>query len=131
MVRNRSGFSIKALNFAIIAAWDRWSGTQNSVVVPLLTILQVQRKPRRKPWFCPKCRRANFEVEQGIVSEGLETGFRQRKRSKMSKKGVLGNIERKPVERRESADKEEMMCLTEKEKWEATEAQNCKKGQGG
>ena len=32
MVRKRSGFCIKALNFAIIAAWIRWSGTQNSEV---------------------------------------------------------------------------------------------------
>ena len=31
----RSGYSIKTLNFAIITAWDRWSGTPNSVVVPL------------------------------------------------------------------------------------------------
>ena len=33
MVRKRSGFSIKALNFAIISAWDSWSGTKNSVLV--------------------------------------------------------------------------------------------------
>ena len=34
----RSGFSIQALNFAIIAAWDQSSGTQNYVVVPLFGV---------------------------------------------------------------------------------------------
>ena len=29
VVRKRSGYCIKALIFAIIAAWNRWSGTQN------------------------------------------------------------------------------------------------------
>ena len=32
MVRKRSGYCIKALIFAIIAAWSRRSGTQNSEV---------------------------------------------------------------------------------------------------
>ena len=32
VVRKRSEFYIKALNFTIIAAWSRWSGTQNSEV---------------------------------------------------------------------------------------------------
>ena len=32
VVRKRSEFCIKALNFTIIAAWSRWSGTQNSEV---------------------------------------------------------------------------------------------------
>ena len=35
MVRKRSGFRVKALNFAIIAVQDPWSGTQNSVLVTL------------------------------------------------------------------------------------------------
>ena len=64
MVRKRSGFSIKALNFDIIAAWDRWSGTKNSVVVPqyisldpchifycILTVLSVTVPDQ---YFCTK-----------------------------------------------------------------------------
>ena len=35
MVRKRSGFRKKALNFAILAVRDPWSGTQNFFVVPL------------------------------------------------------------------------------------------------
>ena len=36
MVRKRSGFRKKALNFAIVAVRDPWSGTQNFLVVPLV-----------------------------------------------------------------------------------------------
>jgi len=89
--------------------------------------VQVQRKPRKNPWFCPKCRRGNFEVEQGTASEELETELKQRKRSKILKRGFLGslreNVERKSVERSVAAKKEEMVRLTEKEKWEATKAE--------
>ena len=35
MVRKRSGFRKKSLNFAIVAVRDPWSGTQNFFVVPL------------------------------------------------------------------------------------------------
>ena len=38
MVRKRSGFRKKALNFAIVAVRDPWSGTQNFVVVPLQNV---------------------------------------------------------------------------------------------
>ena len=41
MVRKRSGFRKKALNFAIVAVWDPWSGTQNFFVVPLLKSPEV------------------------------------------------------------------------------------------
>ena len=111
--------------------------------------MQVQRKPRRKPWFCPKCRRVDFEVDQGTASsEGLEAELKQSKRSKMVFGRVQENVtERKSVERSETAkkeekversevakkeekvarseavNKEEKVCLTEKEKWEATKAE--------
>jgi len=70
--------------------------------------VKVQRKPRRKPWFCPKCRRES-ELEQ----------------SKMSKKWVLGSL-LENVKKREAAIMEEgcgIARLTEKEKWEATKAE--------
>ena len=111
--------------------------------------MQVQRKPRRRPWFCPKCRRVDFEVDQGTASsEGLEAELKQSKRSKMVFGRVQENVtERKSVERSETAkkeekversevakkeekverseavNKEEKVCLTEKEKWEATKAE--------
>ena len=121
--------------------------------------MQVQRKPRRRPWFCPKCRRVDFEVDQGTASsEGLEAELKQ---SKMVFGRVQENVtERKSVERSETAkkeekversevakkeekverseavNKEEKVCLTEKEKWEATKAEwlrianEAKKGEG-
>ena len=112
--------------------------------------MQVQRKPRRRPWFCPKCRRVDFEVDQGTASsEGLEAELKQSKRSKMVFGRVQENVtERKSVERSEVAkkeekverseavNKEEKVCLTEKEKWEATKAEwlrianEVKKGEG-
>ena len=112
--------------------------------------MQVQRKPRRRPWFCPKCRRVDFEVDQGTASsEGLEAELKQSKRSKMVFGRVQENVtERKSVERSEVAkkeekverseavNKEEKVCLTEKEKWEATKAEwlrianEAKKGEG-
>ena len=114
--------------------------------------MQVQRKPRRRPWFCPKCRRVDFKVDQGTASsEGLEAELKQSKRSKM----VFGRVERsevakkeekverseavnkeEKVERSEAAKKEEKVRLTEKEKWEATKAEwlrianEAKKGEG-
>ena len=100
--------------------------------------MQVQRKPRRKPWFCPKCRRVDFKVDQGTASsEGLEAELKQSKRSKMVFGRVQENVtERKSVERSEAAKKEEKVHLTEKEKWEATKAEwlrianEAKKGEG-
>ena len=41
VVRKRSGFRVKALNFAIIAVQDPWSGTQNSVLVTLYIVAQL------------------------------------------------------------------------------------------
>ena len=112
--------------------------------------MQVQRKPRRKPWFCPKCRRVDFKVDQGTASsEGLKAELKQSKRSKMVFGRVQENVtERKSVERSEVAkkeekverseavNKEEKVRLTEKEKWEATKAEwlrianEAKKGEG-
>ena len=87
--------------------------------------MQVQRKPRRRPWFCPKCRRVDFKVVQGPASsEWLEAELKQSKRSKMVFGRVQENVtERKSVERSEAAKKEEKVHLTEKEKWEATKAE--------
>merc|ERR1719237_1351438 len=99
--------------------------------------VQVQRKPRRRPWFCPKCRRVDFKVDQGTASsEGLKAELKQSKRSKMVFGRVQENVtERKSVERSEAANKEEKVerseaakkeekvQLTEKEKWEATKAE--------
>merc|ERR550519_2980272 len=84
--------------------------------------VQVQRKPRRKPWFCPKCRRVDFKVDQGTASsEGLEAELKQSKRSKMVFGRVQENVtERKSVERSEAVDKEE--------KVERSEASNKEKG---
>ena len=45
MVRKRSGFRKKALNFAVVAVRDPWSGTQNFVVVPL-----YKYSGRKKSW---------------------------------------------------------------------------------
>ena len=42
VVRKRSGFRTKALNFAIIAVPNPWSGTQNSVSVTLNKMLGVR-----------------------------------------------------------------------------------------
>merc|ERR1719341_1201181 len=100
--------------------------------------VQVQRKPRRRPWFCPKCRRVDFEVDQGTASsEWLEAELKQSKRSKMDFRRVQENVtERKSVERSEVAKTEEKVHLTEKEKWEATKAEwlrianEAKKGEG-
>merc|ERR1719285_1495263 len=101
--------------------------------------VQVQRKPRRIPWFCLKCRRVNSLVKQGIVSEGSEAELNpaehkkrtnQATRSETSKKVVLGdakeNAQWKWVERSKTAYIKEGGCgmvhLTEKEKWKATKA---------
>jgi len=101
--------------------------------------VQVQRKPRRTPWFCPQCRRVNSLVKQGIVSEGSEPELNpeqkkrmnQTTRSKMSKKVVLGdakeNAQCKWVERSKTANRKKVGCgmvhPTEKQKWEATKAE--------
>merc|ERR550519_2434955 len=84
--------------------------------------VQVQRKPRRRPWFCPKCRRVDFKVAQGTESsEWLEAELKQSKRSKMVFGRVQENVtERKSVERSEAVDKEE--------KVERSEASNKEKG---
>ena len=42
MVRKRSGFRKKALNFAIVAVRDPWSGTQNFVVVNFGMLIQMK-----------------------------------------------------------------------------------------
>ena len=77
--------------------------------------MQVQRKPRRRPWFCPKCRRVDFKVDQGTASsEGLEAELKQSKRSKMVFGRVQENVtERKSVERSETAKKEEKVERSE------------------
>jgi len=95
--------------------------------------VQVQRKPRRSPWFCPKCKGANVEARS--IPEGSETESKQgqekrMKETKRSEKGMLRslqeNVQSKMVERSKTANKEGscgMVHLTEKEKWEATKAE--------